>query len=183
MSYPPHQQYPSQSGDGYPAQPATGYPEHAGGQLQPYPAQPTASYPTGAHQPYPAQPYPGQGYPPNPPRPPRGKGLGVVAFVAGLICLVGASGTGIVIVLTLNPAVFDQSEVIALTSLSIGLTAIVLLMMWAGFALWPIIQGIVAVVQKRGTNFGLAAVAMGVAGPAIGIGIPATFWMSITPAG
>jgi len=159
----PAQPYPVQSS---PTQPYTGQPPQHPGQPQ-HPAQPQFVAP-GA--PRPQGPY----TPPFAERRPDGT-LGVVALIAGLIALVGASiavsiagyqiglGAGRELAARALTADFDWSILAPVRDwVLLGEIAF-----WVGtvFGLWALAQGIVAIVTGRGRGAGIAAAALAVVGP------------------
>ncbi|WP_156252230.1 hypothetical protein [Pseudactinotalea terrae] len=93
--------------------------------------------------------------------------LGWVALVAGLIALGGSTINALIAVGLLSPASLDGGA-----GNTVALLAIALLnglLVWFLFGLWAIVQGIVALAQKRGVVQGIVAIGLGVVGPWVGI--------------
>ncbi|MFV0254494.1 MAG: hypothetical protein ACK5H2_14290 [Beutenbergiaceae bacterium] len=163
MNYPPNPDYPAGAVPGA-VQP-----------VGPYPEPPSHDYPVPADG-----PQPGQWQPPNPSyaaQPAHGKSVGVVAFIAGMVTLIGSAATGVTVAVVLSPEVLrpiaDAWIMAPLINLTLGLSiALILLPAWFLFSLWPIIQGIAAMVQKSGVNYGVTALVLGLIGPWIGVTIP-----------
>ena len=159
----PAQPYPVQSS---PTQPYPGQPPQHPGQAQ-HPGQPQFVAP-GA--PRPQGPY----APPLPARRTDGT-LGVVALIAGVIALVGASIAVSIAAYQIGLGAGRQLAARALTtdfdwSILAPVRDWVLLgeiSFWVGtvFGLWALAQGIVAIVTGRGRGAGIAAAALAVAGP------------------
>jgi len=53
------------------------------------------------------------------------------------------------------------------------------LFLWFGFGLWAIIQGGIAIGQRRGRTEGVGAVLLGIVGPWIGVVITAGAFVSV----
>ncbi len=150
-----------------PPYPAQQYPQAYPGQPPQYPGQPQFAAP-GA--PRPQGPY----APPLPERRPDGT-LGVVALIAGVIALVGASIAVSIAAYQIGLGAGRQLAARALTadfdwSILAPVRDWVLLgeiSFWVGtvFGLWALAQGIVAIVTGRGRGAGIAAAALAVAGP------------------
>ena len=142
-----------------PTPPQTAYPPYPG---QPYLAQnPTQAYPA---QPYPGQ-YPAQYYA-GPPQ--QGKTLGVVAFVAGLVALVGSPIISVVVGAVLGHLLppgsgFAQgfaagSNTHDPATVGAGLLIVVQFVVGSGLGIWALVQGIIAVRKRRGRTFGIMAI-------------------------
>ncbi|MET0734369.1 MAG: hypothetical protein ABWY55_01795 [Microbacterium sp.] len=164
--------------------PPTGYAPPAG-------YAPPSAY-TSAAPPY-AAPYVAPvGYGPQPsysPAPPTSSGgssaLGLVALFAALAAAVGASIGGAIAAFNIGLGVGQE---IAMRSIDAGFDWSILtpvrewvllgeLSFWAGTILgvWALIQGIVAIVKRRGRGQGIAAVAIAALGPiAFGIAVQAS---------
>lgn len=110
-----------------------------------------------------------------PPARPATPTLGRVALAAGAVALIGSIVNALVIGAMFTPSALDAADGGNIAVLmSLGLAN--LLLVWFGFGLWAIIQGCVAISQRRGVGSGIAALVLGLIGPWVGVVIAiATF--------
>lgn len=112
-----------------------------------------------------------------PPARPTSSTLGWVALVAGAVALIGSAINGLVIGSMLRPEAFDSPDSGNISVLmSLGLAN--LLIVWFGFGLWAIIQGCVAIAQKRGVGPGIGGLILGVIGPWVGVVVAIAAFMT-----
>jgi hypothetical protein len=164
---------------------------------QPQPQQ-QYSQPQPPQNPYAQQQYPQQQLPPQhqaPQQPlysqqnpygtplgaPKPKGVGVVAFVVGLVVLIA---TPIVVALAtaafapgmekayngaggIDPELLNESETAQLGGAAFGLFAFLAVATILG--LWALIQGIIATARNRGRVFGILAMVFAIVAPIVGI--------------
>lgn len=110
------------------------------------------------------------GYPP--PDRPTSPALGRVALGAGLLALIGSVVNALIIGALFRPDAFESADGGNFAVLmSLGLANV--LLVWFGFGLWAIIQGGIAIAQKRGVAAGVGAVILGIVGPWTGVMIAA----------
>jgi hypothetical protein len=116
---------------------------------------------------YPQQPMSYGGYPTTPEQ--RPSTLGWVALFAGVVCLLGSIANGIAIGVVFRPELFEGADQVQ-GNLAIGGGAFLatVLLVWFGFSIWAIIQGIIACAQRRGVGPGIGAIVLGVVGPWVG---------------
>jgi hypothetical protein len=110
--------------------------------------------------------------------PAKAKRLGVVAFVAGLVLLVFALVLSVVTGLAFGPLMvqgisdagtFDPAGISEddPAVAAFGVLSTVYFLGATALGLWALVQGIIAIVQKRGRAFGIVAIALAVATPVI----------------
>ncbi len=104
--------------------------------------------------------------------PPRTSTLGLVALGAGAIALIGS-----IVNAAIAAALFDPASLGDDPAGAVGLVAAVgllnLMLLWFAFGLWAIVQGIVAIVQKRGVGAGIGGLVLGLIGPWVGVTVAA----------
>lgn len=153
-------QPPTTPPSGYPSQPGT----EAYGQIEDAPPSPYLG--TGGY----AAPDAYVAY--GPPSHPTTPVLGRVALAAGVVALLGSIINALIIAALFRPDMFASADGGNMSMLvSLGLAQV--LIVWFGFGLWALVQGIIAIVQKRGVAEGVAAVILGLIGPWVGVVITA----------
>lgn len=120
---------------------------------------------------------PPQGFLPQPPARPSSSTLGVVALVVALVATVVASLVGALAAVQIGPVLGPMMRVVEvggspdLRFLTPVRSWVLLaeIAFWVGTALgiWALVQGIVAIVRRSGTGFGIAAVIVAVLGPVV----------------
>lgn len=95
--------------------------------------------------------------------------VGWVAFGAGLVAILGSIINALVVSAAFPDDAFDPRSPTATTGIGIALLLASGLVVWFGFGLWAIIQGIVATVKKRGVWQGAVGIVLGLVGPWTGI--------------
>lgn len=93
--------------------------------------------------------------------------LGWVALAAGAVALIGSVVNALVIFQIFTPENLDGDASTAVVAMAFGLTNG--LMIWFGFGLWAIIQGLVALGMKRGVVQGVVGAILGLIGPWTGV--------------
>lgn len=103
--------------------------------------------------------------------PPRTPALGRVALVVGIIALVGSTINGVAVLALFRVDMLDSSDPDGSFGLvaSVGLANV--LLVWFLLGLWAIVQGGIAIGQKRGVGSGIGAVVLGLIAPWIGVTI------------
>lgn len=95
-----------------------------------------------------------------------------MALGAGLLALIGSVVNALIIGALFRPDAFESADGGNFAVLmSLGLANV--LLVWFGFGLWAIIQGGIAIAQKRGVAAGVGAVILGIVGPWTGVMIAA----------
>jgi hypothetical protein len=155
---------------------------------EPYGSQPAYESPAASSQP-PAPAYAPGAYPAasaagEPGVKPKGPStLGIIAFVAALagviigsiLVFVGGQALGGVVQYTGSSGTVDANTLPAEAQDALasgGVLTFVGFLVFGILALWGFIQGIVAVVKKRGRGWGIAAIVLAV----VGLGIVGTMW-------
>jgi hypothetical protein len=123
--------------------------------------------------PAPGYAYPGQPGAASPA--PRSKTLGIVAFVVGLVVLIGAPIASGFVSEGLSPLMryyanggIDVSSIPAdqmQAASGAGVGAIAAILFCAVFGLWALIQGIIATAKNRGRAFGIMAIVFSLLAP------------------
>jgi hypothetical protein len=156
---------------GLPAQPQYG--EYAPPAAPQAPPAPTPQYGTPQYPQPAAQPgYPG--YPADPPAqyyagaPERSKGLGLVAFLAGLVVLILSPIASVIVGSIVGKSTIPGGGFAANfaagddphnpANLAGGLVIIAQLLIGSGLGIWALVQGIIAVRSRRGRTFGIIAI-------------------------
>lgn len=140
--------------------------------VSPFEYSPVADAPVSAAGDHPAAPYTqspgayGRYYAPIPTRTPT---LGRVALLAGGIGLAGSLINGLIIAAVFRPELIDSSTGAGTFPVLASFGLANLLLLWFCFGLWALVQGIVAMVTKRGAGAGAGALALGLVGPWIGV--------------
>lgn len=143
-------------------------------------AHPTTAYPTAVH---PAEGHPPTGqYPPATsgvlpygipsPDAPKPRILGIVACIGAIVLLVLSVATSVAIgvfagSVTDPSTTFEQDLTAPTTAVDVQLGLIVLLHLGLGtlVGVWALVQGIFAVVLKRGRGYGIAAIVVATVAP------------------
>lgn len=93
--------------------------------------------------------------------------LGWVALAAGAVALIGSVVNALIIVAVLTPENLTGDSSTAVTLMTIALANGLLI--WFGFGLWAIIQGLIALGMKRGGVQGVFGAILGLIGPWTGV--------------
>ncbi|WP_382304797.1 hypothetical protein [Herbiconiux sp. UC225_62] len=162
-----------------PVAPTPPVPPYGSNPPAPYGAPPQAPQYTGYQSPL-GSGVPGSGYPgPLLGAPPRPKTLGIIAFVAGLVALIGSpifSGLvaqGVAPLMsyyadgTIDVSDIPADQLTAASGAFVGMFATILFC--AVIGLWALVQGIVATATNRGRAFGVLAIVASVLAPIVSV--------------
>lgn len=108
------------------------------------------------------------------PPPPTSSTLGWVALVAGAISLIGSVVNALIVYWTFQPEGLHDGVDTARIALAFGFANGLLL--WFLFGLWAIVQGLVALAQKRGAVHGVVGMVLGIIGPWTGLVLAAVLF-------
>lgn len=95
--------------------------------------------------------------------------LGWIALAVGALSLIGSVVNALIVASLLDPQTLDRTSDGGSVAVSVGLVLASGLLLWFGFGLWAIVQGVIAAVQRRGIGPGIAGVALGLVGPWVGV--------------
>lgn len=100
--------------------------------------------------------------------PPRTPVLGRIALAVGIVALLGSTINGVAVIALFRVDMLDSTDPDSSFGLvaSFGLANV--LLVWFLLGLWAIVQGGIAIAQKRGVGSGIGGVVLGLIGPWIG---------------